>query len=57
MVREEALEAVYAYCETRELAEEYIHEAEHTEGETYWDAFATVGELLEDVKLYMENRD
>jgi hypothetical protein len=34
--------------------EEYIREAEHQDGEEYWDNFETLEELAEDFKLYKE---
>ena len=34
------------------LVSEYIREAEHQDGESYWNNFSSLQELLDDVKRY-----
>lgn len=36
------------------LVEEYVGEAEHQDGEGYWDNFRTAAEVCEDFRLYRE---
>ena len=37
------------------LVEEYVQEAEHQDGEDYWDSFGTKAELVKDFRLYITN--
>jgi len=39
------------------LAEEYIAECEHQEGEEYWWDFDDAQDLLTDVRLYAESKE
>lgn len=39
------------------IVEEYIGEAEHQDGEAYWDRFPTLAELLKDFDLYVAARE
>lgn len=35
---------------------EYAEEAEHQDGDTYWDRFQTINHLMEDVQLYYQEK-
>ena len=50
-VREACQELGY----TREDAEAYIKEAEHQEGNAYWDYFETEDDIKQDVHVYLDN--
>ncbi len=51
MVRKAAKELGYS----AEEAEAYIKEAEHGEGDAYWDYFATEEDIKQDVYIYYIN--
>jgi hypothetical protein len=44
------------YANQADIVEEYIAEAEHQEGYTYWMQFPDLQELATDFDLYRENR-
>jgi hypothetical protein len=52
MTRENAVQFLRSNY-PKELAEYYISEAEHGDGEEYWNLFADTGKLAEDVELFV----
>lgn len=40
-----------------ELITEYVQEAEHQDGDGYWEQFQSIEEVVEDFNLYKENLD
>lgn len=55
--RNTAIAAMLAEGYSQEQATEYADEAEHQDGDEYWEQFETLADVMDDVKLYWENHD